>query len=178
MTHFVGIVIAEDEEFLERMLAPYDEQLDEAPRREYMSEEDLTRMKDHYGITEVKEVLEKLEDWHGEGGGVDRKGIYRWATYNRNAQWDWYQVGGRWGDIIDNDVGTFAELMKAFKDPDIAGYTPSIIVDPVEGWRAEAKYGWFGMSTPTEEADEWEDTIAEMLETYGDDHAFVVDFHI
>lgn len=93
MSHFVVIVVGDDHE---AALTPFDEELKAPSRREYL-DDDIARMSEHYKTTERKVLAAKMENWRGTKGGVDRKGrLYQMATYNKNAKWDWYEVGGRW----------------------------------------------------------------------------------
>lgn len=48
----------------------------------------------------VQNILDKMDDWHGNKGGVDEKGIYYLSTYNPKSRWDWYSVGGRWNGFF------------------------------------------------------------------------------
>lgn len=41
---------------------------------------------------------DRYEDESGCGG----TGIYR-STYNPDSKWDWYQIGGRWTGLLDNE---------------------------------------------------------------------------
>ena len=49
--------------------------------------------------------LVATRDWEDEvqpqlPGGIDDHGLYALTTYNRDAKWDWYEVGGRWSGFL------------------------------------------------------------------------------
>lgn len=99
MSHFPVLVIGDD---VDEQLAPYDENLETAPRREHLDPESVARMATHYTIdpTDLPALAAKMEDWRGVPGGVDDHGLYALTTYNRDAKWDWYEVGGRWSGFL------------------------------------------------------------------------------
>lgn len=50
-------------------------------------------------IQALKTVQEKLEALHEyEGGGIDKNGLY-WV-YNPHGEFDWWQEGGRWNNLL------------------------------------------------------------------------------
>ena len=99
MSHFPVLVTGHD---IDEQLAPYDENLETAPRREYLDPESVARMATHYAIdpTDLRALAAKMEDWRGVPGGVDADGLYARVRYNACAKWDWYEVGGRWSGFL------------------------------------------------------------------------------
>jgi len=95
MSHFSVLVIGED---VDKQLAPYDETLETTPRREYLGVAAIKLMANHYGLdrTDLPALAEKMAEWKACPGGVDAEGLYALTSYNSNAKWDWYEVGGRW----------------------------------------------------------------------------------
>jgi len=101
MTHFTVLVRFEGDldkaqQIIDKMLAPYDENMNVPRYKSYLDKDQLDRMMKHYKTKNKKKLLENMEDWTGETGGIDKKGIYHWSEYNPNSKWDWYSVGGRW----------------------------------------------------------------------------------
>lgn len=100
MSHFTVLVIGED---YEQQLAPYDEEIQVAPYRDYADESDMKMYRrvyreEHDGAdppSDEELAAFMAEHWE-EKIAADEKGIYRLSTYNPNSKWDWYSVGGRW----------------------------------------------------------------------------------
>lgn len=85
MSHFTALVIGDD---VDAQLAPYDENLETAPRREYLDGEDTARIAEHYNLdaTELPALAEKMEDWKGCAGGVDRRGPRQVRAHIRSTR--------------------------------------------------------------------------------------------
>ena len=49
---------------------------------------------------EREDLLDRLEDWCGNEGGIDEEGMWHWSDYNPDSKWDWYEVGGRWSGML------------------------------------------------------------------------------
>jgi hypothetical protein len=86
---------------VDNMMSPYDENKEMRPYKRYMSDEDIERMREHYEKKENKsltdeDLLEHMDSWNGRDGGIDKKGMYYWSTYNPDSKWDWYELGGRY----------------------------------------------------------------------------------
>jgi hypothetical protein len=173
MTHFVGIVRADTEEEMERMLAPYDEQLPSVPYFEYMNEgkdwNEYEEMCRHYKTADLEELVDHMQDWNGCQGEIRNGRLGSYHTYNNNSKWDWYVVGGRWEDAVPGNQCLAEEVTKYFTE-----YTPSVVVDR-KGWHTSKDFGWFGYSTPVEGND---DVVQQKLKEHKGKNVFIVDFHI
>ncbi len=126
MSHYTVAVITDDINKLKSMLAPYDEGLEVKPYI-YKTKEDI--------IKDYKERKEEALKRKAEGKELDKYdlkyikansdeefyklGIYddeqydedgnELSTYNPDSRWDWYEIGGRWHNILltkknNNDV--------------------------------------------------------------------------
>lgn len=90
---------------VEEQLARFDENL-VVPEycRCDVSEEKKAKMLDYYREKEglIYQSFEECyeahgDDWNGNRYRKDKDGIWReYTTYNPDAKWDWYQLGGRW----------------------------------------------------------------------------------
>jgi len=89
----------------EDQLAPYSEHIEmPAYRREPVSEDDKTRMIEHYVREKKLEYMGDFDslyrkygsDWNGGRWKKDESGEWwEWSTYNKQSKWDWYELGGR-----------------------------------------------------------------------------------
>lgn len=124
MSHYLVLVVGDN---VEEQLAPYDENLKVKPflneemkpakiieaikraiKKKYYEDETeiLQRWIDFYEEKGWEALMKKhrhyinkvfMESWYGELIAPDGK-VY--STYNKNAKWDWYQIGGRWADCL------------------------------------------------------------------------------
>ena len=184
MTHFVGLVMCETEDEIENLVADQDENLEVDPYFRPVEGEDLERMVKFYTDKEMKEAAETgndartvdqeyllnvMEDWNGGEGVVEDGVIGYMSTYNPESKWDWYEVGGRWGDEVPLNNCLAKDIPEYFKE-----WLPSVIVTKEHGWQSAKEFGWFGSSSPTGNDDVVEDILAANPEA----RVWVVDFHI
>lgn len=104
MSHFAIAVITSDPDNLSDMLAPYDEGISVEPYIRETSEEVIKTYKEKTGATEVdiNSLIEWAKEWYDED--IDEQ-CNILTTYNPNSKWDWYSIGGRWSDLLDNIKG-------------------------------------------------------------------------
>lgn len=102
MSHFtVTVVVPKDrvgkEDYLDRVLAPYDENMEVPAVKTYLDDDDLKDMAEYYklDVNDLDALAAKLESWSGPGGR-DEQGLYSLSTRNPESKWDWWEVGGRW----------------------------------------------------------------------------------
>lgn len=109
MSHFVVLVALaptdDVDEALDKALAPFDEELEVEPYREYMDDgmakyhravEYYNENPDQHGEWDDSDVIAVLSAYMGESVAVDDGRYYTLSTYSPRSKWDWYQVGGRW----------------------------------------------------------------------------------
>ena len=169
MTHFVGLVVAEDESEISELLEQFDEgqEVDE-----YFSELDAdsrARLAEEYNIdvTDNEAVCHKVRDWTNSPGVIQDGKVGYMTTYNPDSKWDWYEIGGRWrGEVPGNQC--VAEDVKTY----FTDYTPAVLVD-ADGWHASKNYGWWGFS---EEIGDPTIVAQKIVDHYGK-NVFVIDFH-
>lgn len=111
------------------------------------------------------------------------------STYNPNAKWDWYCVGGRWngflvlkerakdGSIIEVNEAYFSDIdwdyMKEWNR------IPFCFVNEDGEWYEKGEMGWFAITTNEVDKDTWRAAFEEYISTVKDDCLVtVVDFHI
>lgn len=139
MSHYtVGIITKEKPNYtqLEDMLEPYSENLRVAPYItrsyeevkkelvEYLErvvksyeeneEVDKEKIKEYNKLAQAlkEDNIEYIRNWNEENNyyyGIDEKGNAL-STYNPNSKWDWWDIGGRWSGMIDNNQQKLTEL--------------------------------------------------------------------
>lgn len=81
-------------EYIEKVMLPYNEETVVAPIKHYLSAKEIISIKEYYKIKTDSGVLKRLEEWRGNRGAKDKKGIYELCTHNPKAFWDYYIIGG------------------------------------------------------------------------------------
>lgn len=206
ITHYTVWVIAEDEDMVAKVLAPYDENI-EVPRYVRMNLE-VSEKKRLHEIEHIKEILasgdaetynipycktelerltnikpedylaEKLKHYEDEDLNADKTEGY--STYNPNSKWDWYSIGGRWEDGLVDKQGNKCNVCLLselnFKKSD----RPYAFVSAKQGWIAPGDMGWWGMSSETDaEMKAYEKKLPEIIANEDPNMAvFLVDCHI
>lgn len=187
MSHFVVVVIGD---YVEDQMAPYQENnMGDCPE-EYLEFIDCTddvekEWKDH--------PLRLLAD-AGEQTPIDYQNIeefaHGWFGYekneegkfgheaNPNAQWDWYEVGGRWtGYFVTKQEERVDQVQLCELDLDCVTVPYAIVKDGK--WHAQGKMGWFGSSSNDTEQDEWDKEFRALLsDLHPETLLTVVDCHI
>lgn len=120
MSHFaVGVLVKKGDKSLEELLAPYQQNnMGDCPEEflKFMPTEDIDYEKTIY--EKYKDDYEDFHDYMTNQGyeyNEETKEYGYWE--NPNAQWDWYEVGGRWSGILLNKKGNRVDECK-LKDID------------------------------------------------------------
>lgn len=105
MSHFTVAVIHREEQNIEELLAPYQENnMGDCPE-EYLTFNDCTKECEERWKEKKEEGDYKnnsfeffVEDWFGyeKNEATGKYGYWE----NPNAKWDWYEVGGRWEKLL------------------------------------------------------------------------------
>ena len=103
MSHFAVAVIHREDQDVETLLAPYDENIEVEPYIEYTRQQAIEHAR-KYRANRLKDASDEecwkdvAEDY--EPDRVDADGNL-WSTYNPKSKWDWWSYGGRWsGELI------------------------------------------------------------------------------
>jgi hypothetical protein len=129
MSHFTVLVIGNDPE---EQLEPFSEHLDVDPIETGLaSDVDILSFRNHYTTVNLEDkrtdlteeivaenkklTFEQLydkygDDWNGKIWQENAEGkLVEMSTYNPDSKWDWYQLGGRWGDFLKLKKGRKGE---------------------------------------------------------------------
>lgn len=98
MSHFSVAVFHREDQSIESLLAPYNEELQVAPYVKYTRQEAIAFAKKHIsgcdGMTD-----DKCWELMAEDCITDQDGnIY--SKYNPDSKWDWWEVGGRFNNML------------------------------------------------------------------------------
>lgn len=89
-------------ENVDEELLPFSVHIEVEPYEEYLPEEDIKRMAEHYGVPvrDLAALATKMEDWQSAEGFVRDGRLGYISKHNPNGRHDWYQVGGQWADAL------------------------------------------------------------------------------
>lgn len=138
MSHFTVVVCIEDPERLEAALAPFDENREVEPYRDYeegspSAHWSVSSLREHEGLNpddatltwaELAEAYNRRYDDDtpiqiDEGGRA-----YSMSTRNKDSKWDWWQIGGRWGGYFPYRQEFAAQVIK----PERGWSSPEVIM--------------------------------------------------
>jgi hypothetical protein len=167
-----GPIEAAQEEF-EKLMAEQPDADEDVEWARFMKE------RDDFIEAQVKRLLPTISpdlDCEECGG----KGVVT-STYNQNAKWDWWEIGGRWRNVLENSrkngahresngsVATLNDLDRDKLPP------PFAIVTPDGAWHAHGEMGWFARISCLDE--EWESKAQAILSEHQDCILVLVDCH-
>lgn len=102
MSHFAVAVIHRDDQSVEELLAPYDENLEVEPYIEYTRDEAIAYAREHYLDKNASD--EECYEYMADDYKVDTNGNLL-STYNPKSKWDWWEPGGRFSGTLKNKDG-------------------------------------------------------------------------
>jgi len=174
MSHYTVAVITEDgkEDTVAIALAPYHEYECTGVDDKYVIWVDVhdEMIADHAKYE--KDGAPFDEAWvEGWNGAKLRDGRYHRYT-NPNAKWDWWQIGGRWSNMLNGKKDT-AQKNELGELPDTFAYL-------IDGeWIERGRMGWWAIVSDEKSDDEWTASRAKIWEKIPDDaYITIVDCHI
>lgn len=180
--HYCVYVFIPDEGDIEEEVAKalrlYGDEIEVPPYKEYLDAGEITAMAKCYGVRcgDRKALAAHMDDWKGVPGGIDTKGLYAIKTFNPNAKWDWYEIGGRWEHFLSDVIGTTSLLEKK----NLKNILPAAMVTP-DGWWSERETfiveGWMKWRTEQKKDGEWLQEVKTALKTYPAFRVVCVDVH-
>ena len=117
MSHFSVLVIHEEDTDIDELLAPYDENIRVVPYQVFTKQEAISYVRKNYSDF-AKETDETCWKYLAESYKADSEGNL-YDNSNPNGKWDWYEVGGRFENLLRLKDGTRADSAK-LKDIDFS----------------------------------------------------------
>jgi hypothetical protein len=164
-------------------LDPFAEDLRVAPYRIHFSHDDVVRMASHYQLSpsNLHLLAEKIEDWTGRTGGVDRDGLYRLCDFNPDGRWDWYEIGGRWDGHIPYSRQNTARAATLAQAAYLEKCLPYFVLTPNGEWIEHERY--YFADDPRNPCceqiseDDWLALVRDTLKRWPDHYVVCVDIH-
>lgn len=114
MSHYGVLVIHNENQNIEKHLAPYSENLQVEPYLKYKHDDALKALRDEYGYKEEEIDDALLESFVKEYSSYSLKDGDVYTTYNPNSKWDWYTIGGRFSDRLELTDEGIDEAIKSY----------------------------------------------------------------
>lgn len=169
MSHFTVIVAGDD---VDAALAPFDEDISVEPylasvEGEWKEAVQTAREWVDQQPTDRRDWTDQdyLDAYYNEGEwkpARDGEGFERWSTYNPQAHWDWYVVGGRWENTLPTRYGgRVNECVAGDLDLDLLETPHALLVDGE--WTEQGRMGWFGIVVSPVDEDAWAKQVTAAL---------------
>jgi hypothetical protein len=100
------------------------------------------------------------------------------TTYNPRSKWDWYELGGRWWDLLAVFQGEPVSKFLEAKGEDDQPFRTFAIITPDGQWLEAGKLLCFAVVAEEKDPREWEACYNETLDKYRDHRALFYDCHI
>lgn len=127
MSHFTVLVVdIKNEKSVDEWMEPFYEGLEEDRLLDWSVQDVLKYFKehnvdfpyDHVDESNLVEYLERAEELEFDTSEHDNEGNLYYLG-NNNAKWDWYQIGGRWSNMLKKLDGTRCDECEV-KDLDLS----------------------------------------------------------
>lgn len=110
MSHFKIVVISKSPEDVDRLMAPFDENIVMERYKDRIDVNDWwikDKLVEEHGadpddLASLMEVHNRRYEYEDdEGVQMDDEGLFEWTTYNPESKWDYWRIGGRWaGELL------------------------------------------------------------------------------
>ena len=98
MSHYAVLVLHKEDQNINTLLSPYNENLEVEPYLKLTNNEVIAKAKEEYDDNySEKELIKKYAEDYGYI--ILDDGLY--STYNPNSKWDWYEIGGRFSGKLE-----------------------------------------------------------------------------
>jgi hypothetical protein len=162
-----------------RALEPFSEDLEVAAHKQYLDPTEIAAIATHYKLkkTDSKKLTTHMEDWRGCLGGVDERGLFAVSTFNPQARWDWYEIGGCRDSHLPGNVLSVQALLK---QSDLKSLLPAALVTPGGSWHQWETFvsdGWRTGRFERKSDRAWLIEVRETLGSYPEHCVVCVDVH-
>lgn len=116
MSHYAVAVFHREDQDIDELLAPYDENIDVEPYIQYTRDEAIKEGKERYknepNMTDA-DYYNQIAAMY-DSDMIDDEGNLL-TTYNPDSKWDWYRIGGRFSDLLETYT-TVSEWFDGYSD--------------------------------------------------------------
>lgn len=181
--HFLTYVFIPEKTDIETALAealwPFSGEFTVKPWKDYLDAGEIAAMARHYKLSPraLKKLASHMVDWKGGSGAIDEKGLHAVVTYNPAAEWDWYEIGGRWNKHLRDNAMIARSL---WHSPKLKRLLPHDFVTPDGVWHAKSRFvrtRWPHGSIVEKSDRRWLAEFTLALKTYPRHRVVCVDRH-
>lgn len=193
MSHFSVLVITPNgtEEEVAALLQPYHEYECTGIMDEYVMWIDHTEevTKEYRESDEYQKDYATVEEFAKEYHGYKAKDGQIGRMTNPKKKWDWWVVGGRYGNRLKEDVDYLTMIIDKkepevgncmkIKDVDDTGLSCFALVDAQGAWHENGEMGWFALVSNEKNKFDWKAEMFKILAEANQEHFItMVDCHI
>jgi hypothetical protein len=100
------------------------------------------------------------------------------TTYNKNAKWDWYHLGGRWINVFTDEIQGITAMEFSRLTYDVGGPLRTYaILTPDGQWLEKGELGWYTPDSELSPSEAWEACYKATLEKFADCKVHLYDCH-
>ncbi|MBL7053552.1 MAG: hypothetical protein ISS02_02775 [Candidatus Portnoybacteria bacterium] len=154
-------------EKLKKPLAKFDTDTKVEEHIVYIDDKELVMMKNSYKEEDLKTLAGKMDDWNGNKGGVDEKGLYYNTTENPNGKfdnWNAYDILSVKEFILN--INKLDRIPKSILLPNLEWIDSNLWVYHSPGKNEEEKIN------------QWIEKIKEIMSKYPNSFVIFIDCHI
>ena len=150
MSHYAVAVFHREDQDVNELLAPYDENIEVEPYIRYTRDEAIKEGKERYknepNMTDA-DYYSQIASMYDDDMIDDDGNLL--TTYNPDSKWDWYRIGGRFCDLLE----TYATVLEWFD-----GYSDSAKVKNIVFTTDKEMYDRY--------IEEWDDIMNDIADTW------------
>lgn len=110
MSHYSVAVFHREDQNIEDLLAPYNENIEVAPYIQFTKQQAVDYARKHFpaycdGKTDDECYKYMAEDYSDDM--IDKDGNL-YTTYNPKSKWDWYEIGGRYSGMLLDKIDGYS----------------------------------------------------------------------
>lgn len=96
-------------------LRPFGDDFDVKPWKHYLRPAEIAAMAKYLGLrrSALRQLAARMHEWNWCDGAVDARGLFAIRTDNPDAQFDWYEIGGRYDQALPGNVVTARSLLRS-----------------------------------------------------------------
>lgn len=100
-------------------LRPFSDDFESRPWKQYLRPGEIAAMAKVLGLrrTAVRQLAARMREWNWCEGAVDERGLFAIRTGNPDAQFDWYEIGGRYDQAIPGNAAAARALLRSKSPP-------------------------------------------------------------
>ena len=160
-------------------LRPFGDDFAVKPWKQYLRPGEIAAMAKTFRLRRsgLHRLAGQMPGWNGCAGAVDERGLFAVRTDNPDARWDWYEIGGRFGESLPGNVAPARSLLRARK---LSSCLPHDFLTPDGVWHSRDRYtprDWGAGRFVRVREKRWRAAFTVALRTFPAHRVVCVDLH-